>query len=300
MNNCIILLVVFVIVTSYLFKYKWSDPSTQQLLYVFLGLLIIILFKYNSNNNEGFADNTTTTSNSVTSNSVTSNSVTSNNVTSNNVTSNSNSADKDPANWQKIENITADNFSGLKKIVSYLKGINETDVNKAETQKIVADLSNQFGAFDPAKLEYQLSQITTLLNNLQNVSSLTTTPDVKESSEENILESKSIKESQFLQDIEIKKLENELTELQKLYTNFKDKEAKKVYKKIPIYSSCVMEANGTTTKQPSQVDFEDESAVQTKLQMLTGVTEDPNATPIEKLIKAINQGGIDISLHSGQ
>lgn len=277
MDNCIIILVVFVIATSYLFKLKWSDSSTQQLLYVFLGLLLIIIF--NSYNKEGFVSNN-----------------------SNNVTINKSDTDTvvtPPSNWSDIETVTSDNFTGIKKIVAYLKGLNETDVNKVETQKLVTDLSAQFNKFEPSKLEYQLSQITTLLNNLQNVSSLTTTPEAKESSEENILESKSIKESQFLQDIEINKLESELSELQKLYDNFKDKEAKKVFKKIPVYSSCVMEANGSMSKNdPKNIAFETAENIKSKREIITGQSEDPNATPIDKLLQAINQGGVNISLQS--
>lgn len=277
MDNCIIILVVFVIATSYLFKLKWSDSSTQQLLYVFLGLLLIIIF--NSYNKEGFVSNN------------------SNNVTINK--SDSDTVVTPPSNWNDIETVTSDNFTGIKKIVAYLKGLNETDVNKVETQKLVTDLSAQFNKFEPSKLEYQLSQITTLLNNLQNVSSLTTTPEAKESSEENILESKSIKESQFLQDIEINKLESELSELQKLYDNFKDKEAKKVFKKIPVYSSCVMEANGSMSKNdPKNIAFETAENIKSKREIITGQSEDPNATPIDKLLQAINQGGVNISLQS--
>lgn len=266
MNNCIILLVAFVLISSYLFKLKWNNASSQQLLYVFLGLLLIIIFKNYYKEREGFETNNTVT-------------------------------EKAPANWNQIESVTADNFMGLKKIVAYLKGMNETDIDKEETKQMVSNLSDQFGRFEPDKLEHQLSQITTLLNNLQNVSSLTTTPEAKESVEENILESKSIKESQFLQDIEIKKLETELQELEKLYTNFKEKEAKKVYKKIPVYSSCVMEANGTTTKNdPQNIKFETPEQIKKKNEMVTGQFDDPNATSIDKLLQTINQGGISINL----
>lgn len=281
MDNCIIFLIAFVIISSYLFKLK-SDTNTKQLLYVFLGLCLIVMFKYHSNNksNEGFTNPENQNSNE---------------------TLNSTEQVKPPQNWNEIESVTSDNFKGLKKIVAYLKGVNETDINKEETQRLVRELSSQFNKFEPDKLDNQLSQITTLLTNLQSVSNLTTTPESSESAEDNILENRSLRESQFLQDMEIKKLENELSELNKLYTGYLDNKAKKVYKKIPVYSSCVMEANGTTStpQKISDYGFETAEQIEKKKEMiLQGQGEDPNASPLDKLIKVVNKGGINISLQS--
>jgi hypothetical protein len=277
MDTCIILLVAFVIGSSYLLKIKWLDSNNKQLLYVFAGILLIIIMKnYYQRYIEHFEEK--------------------NNTLNTTVNEMSNQTTQD---WDKIQTITSDNFQGLKQIVAHLKGMSEEELNKKEAQQLLKSLSDQFSRFEPSKLDYQLSQITTLLNNLQNVSNLTPTPDAKESGEENILENRSIKESQFLQDIEIKNLENELGELQKLYTGYLDKEAKKTYKKIPVYSSCVMEANGTTTKcQPKTDNYELETPEQINNKQAQMYGELDEVSPIDKLIKSVAQGGITISMQS--
>ena len=164
------------------------------------------------------------------------------------------------------------------------------------------ELSSQFKRFDSSKLDFQLSQITTLLNNLQNVSNMTPTPESKEDAEDNILENRSIKESQFLQDIEIKGLESELSELQKLYTGYLDTEAKKNYKKIPVYSSCVMEANGSTSTCKPKVDnfgFETPEQMERKKALVSGkLKTDPATEAITKLVKSIGDGGVTVSMTS--
>jgi hypothetical protein len=277
MDICIILLVAFVIGSSYLLKIKWLDSNNKQLLYVFAGILIIIIMKnYYQKYIEHFEEENNTLNTTI-----------------------SEIAEQTTQDWDKIQTVTSDNFQGLKQIVGHLKGMSEEDLNKKESQKLLKNLSDQFNRFEPSKLDYQLSQITTLLNNLQNVSNLTPTPDAKESTEENILENRSIKESQFLQDIEIKNLENELGELQKLYTGYLDKEAKKTYKKIPVYSSCVMEANGTTSKtQPKTDNFEFETPEQIKRKQTQIYGETEDLSSIDKLIKSVSQGGINISMQS--
>ena len=284
MDNCIIILMVFIIISSYLFKIKWTDPNTQQLLYVFGGLLIIIIMKQYYLT-ETFVDNENQTAN--------------NNTTLGEL-SVTPTEDELPQDWSQIQSVTSNNFSGLKKILTYLKGIDEQDLNKEETQNLIKQLSLQFNKFEPAKLDHQLSQITTLLQNLQNVSSLTTTPNTDDTKEDNILENKSIRESQFLQDTEIQNLENEVTELQKIYSNYLEKEAKKNYKKIPVYSSCVMEANGSTSKsETTNFGFETAKQLKRKQQLITGEPEkDPENQSLNKLIKSISEGGISIAMSS--
>lgn len=279
MDNCIVILVALILASSYLFKVKWTNPNTQQLLYVFAGLfLIIIMQKYYLTDTENFENNTP-----------------SNNITNEN-------ENKSSHNWENISTVTSDNFKGLKQIMGYLKGLSEEDINKEETQRLIASLTSKFNKFEPSQLDNQLTQITTLLQNLQNVSGLTGVPDSKDAKEENILESRSINESQFLQDIEIKNLEREINELQKIYNGYQEKEAKKNYKKIPVYSSCVMEANGSTTKcntGPSEIGFETEQQQNQKLK-LTGMDvkeeEDPTNNAIQKLIKSIAEGGISVNM----
>lgn len=292
MNNCIILLVALVIVSSYLLNVKWFSPATQQLLYVFAGLLLIIILKtYYEAEIENFtAANNTPTLNTP-------------------VAANDDGLPIDNAvpieqDWSQIQSVTSDNFQGLKQIVAYLKGLDDKDLGKEEAQRLLKQLSSQFNRFDSSKLDYQLSQITTLLNNLQNVSNMTPTPESKEDAEDNILENRSIKESQFLQDIEIKGLEKELSELQQLYTGYLDTEAKKNYKKIPVYSSCVMEANGSTTTCKPKVDdfgFETPEQIERKKQLASGkLKENPATAAITKLVKTIGDGGVTISMTSKQ
>jgi hypothetical protein len=299
MDNCIIILVAILLVSSYVFQ-KSKDTHTNQLLYVIFGLGVIIAMKhfYGHNTPENFENN-----NQVTATGATGVGVTGVGVTGVGVGIGVEEQKPNVQNWNNIQAVTSDNFTGLKKILSYLKGVEEADLDKEETKKIINELTQQFNKFQPEQLDHQLTQITTLLQNLQNVSNLTGVPEPKESKDENILEKRSIKESQFLQDFEIKKLEKEIDELQKLYTTYVDKKVEKTYKKIPIYSSCVMEANGTTsTCQPNLSNI----ALQTDAQkehnqalVVSGGSEvDPVSQSIDKLIKTISDSGISISMQS--
>lgn len=273
MDNCIIFLIALILASSYLYNVKSFSPGTRQLLYIFAGLLLIIILKTHYESKENFSD-------------------------PNNKLP---ETPKQQQDWEQIQTVTSDNFQGIKQIIAYLKGLSQQDLEKEEAQRLLKDLSAQFNQFDASKLDYQLSQITTLLNNLQNVSNITSTPEVGESTENNILENRSIKESQFLQDIEIKALEKELDELQILYTGYLDKEAKKNYKKIPVYSSCVMEANGSTSNNNTKVDnYEYETPEQIKRkQLLTNSSlNGSDNESINKLIKTISDGGITVSMSS--
>lgn len=279
MDSCIILLVALVIASSYLYNIKWFSPATKQLLYVFAGILLIITLKTHYESQENFSnppDN------------------------NNGLPAANDAAEKPLQDWNQIQSVTNDNFQGLKQIVAYLKGLDEKDLEKEEAQRLLRELSSQFGRFDSSKLDYQLSQITTLLTNLQNVSNITPTPEADENAEDNILENRSIKESQFLQDIEIKGLEKELAELQMLYAGYMEKEAKKDFKKIPVYSSCVMEANGSTTTCNSKVNdfgYETPEQIKRKKALASGsINEDPSKAALNKLIKSISEGGVTVSM----
>ena len=281
MDSCIILLVALVIASSYLYNIKWFSPATQQLLYVFAGILLIITLKTHYESQENFENSANAPNN-------------------NGLPVADNAADTPKQDWSQIQSVTKDNFQGLKQIIAYLKGLDETDLEKEEAQRLLGELSSQFGKFDSSKLDYQLSQITTLLTNLQNVSNITPTPEADENAEDNILENRSIKESQFLQDIEIKGLEKELAELQMLYTGYLDKEAKKDFKKIPVYSSCVMEANGSTSTCNPKVNdfgFESPEEMKRKKALASGsINQDPSKTALNKLIKTISEGGVTVSM----
>lgn len=273
MDNCIIILVVIIVISSYLFKLKeFNDANTHQLLYIVAGIFLVVTLQYlygRKNDDkyvEKFADG---------------------------------NDNKPPEHdWDTVDHVTHKNFEGIKNILNYLKNVQETDLDKEETQKILDELRQKFDKFKPAELDHQISQITSLLENLQNVSSLTQTPNAKETTEDNILENRSIKESQFLQDVEIKNLEKELQELQKLYTEHLENEAKKTYKKIPVYTSCVMEANGTTTTCPNKggIAFTDAQPGQSANSNDDG--SDQTSQAINKLIKSISKGGISVSLAS--
>ena len=291
MDNCVIILVAILLVSSYIFQ-KSKDSYTNQLLYVIGGLAIIIVMKQyyakNVKNMESFENINSLADATVKA-----------------VLNEQTTTPPKTQDWDKIQAVTSDNFSGLKKILAYLKGIDEADLDKEETKKLITGLSQQFNRFQPEQLDHQLTQIVTLLQNLQNVSNLTGVPNAKESKEENILEKRSIKESQFLQDFEIKKLEKEIDELQKLYTTYVDTKVEQTYKKIPIYSSCVMEANGTTsTCQPSSsnIALQTEKGLQNMPHndpsMIVSEEHNPMSDSINKLIKSISDSGISISMQS--
>lgn len=176
------------------------------------------------------------------------------------------------------------NFESLKSIASYLKGITPSDVS--ENEKLLTDLQNKFGDFDPQKLQDQMNQINNLLSNLQNISGLIRDPEqtVAAGEDASILETRNIRESQLMQDMEIKSLEKELANLQTLYKSVSDAKIQKEYKKIPVLSSCVMEADGSI----SQTDTS-ETTVLANNDIKTSKT-------VEEIIQDIAQGGISISL----
>lgn len=177
-------------------------------------------------------------------------------------------------------------FESLKSIVSYLKGVSPSDATQPENEKLLSDLQNKFGNFDPQKLEDQMNQINNLLSNLQNISGLIRDPEqtVTAGDETSILETRNIRESQLMQDMEIKSLEEDLAKLQTLYKNVSDAKVQREYKKIPVYSSCVMEADGSMSRTDAaeKVVVAEESTTDTDT--------------VEKIIQDIAKGGISISL----
>lgn len=183
-------------------------------------------------------------------------------------------------------NDTSDvDFDSLKSIVSYLKGVTPADATRPDNEKLLSDLQNKFDSFDPQKFQDQMDKINNLLSNLQNISGLIRDPEqtVMAGDETSILETRNIRESQLMQDMEIKSLESDLANLQTLYKSVADTKVQKEYKKIPVFSSCVMEADGSISQSDTS-----ESVV-----IADDVT---NTNTVEKIIQDIAKGGISISL----
>ena len=286
MDNCILVIVFLLIATSYIYKFK-LDKNVQQLLYVFVGLVLIITLKtiYDKNQPaEHFFNINQASLVGVPPDST------------------------EPPQETSLNNIKNIEEKGgtLHQIFSYLKGVPQSQVIGEENTQTLDDIKKMLAGVDTSTFEKQLSQIVIMLQNLKDSHSIgsestTVKGDVKDS----VLENRSIRESQFLQDVELRKLERELDELQKLYSEHLKEESQKTYKKIPVYSSCVMEANGTTTAcgKPDGYDVETEKEVKQKLDRIGQITEpDMDEQPsgsndaIRELVRTINEGGIKISL----